>query len=165
MRYTNNSACNGSPPPPPIERRSHLSWEIRARVGRPRGNGDRCEIVGFSRGARTLFVAIVCRTARVRSPCVGVRRIDNLFTISRRAHARARAYAGAQPSCTRCPETVWAEKIFAFHEYYIYEFLRTELVNSMYKKQKKLTELWTDCVFWHGRQVRISFKGEGRGGH
>lgn len=75
--------------PPPIERRSYLSWEIRARVGRPRGNG-RYETVGFSRGARSLFVATVCRTAGVRSPCAGVRRIDNLFTISARARTSTR---------------------------------------------------------------------------
>lgn len=80
--------------PPPIERRSNLSWEIRARVGRPRGNGGRCKIVGFSRGARTLFVVTVCHTAGVRFPCVGVRRIDNLFTISSaRTHEHARTLA------------------------------------------------------------------------
>lgn len=114
--------------PPPIERRSHLSWEIRARVGRPRGNGGRCEIVGFSRGARSLFVAIVCRTAGVRSP---VRRSETdrqpVYDLQR-AHARARAYAGARPSYTRCPETVRAEKI-AFQK--MYGLSEAKLVNSV----------------------------------
>lgn len=68
-------------------------------------------------GGRTLSV---CRSETDRQPVYDLQC----------AHARARAYAGIRPSCTRCPETVRAKKI-AFHAKDAYVRSLSEIANCV----------------------------------